>query len=178
MRHLKTAAKAALVFVLCLMAVFSSFAVDPVITTAGSSASSTVTLTVAAAAFSVTVPTSLPVNVAADGTVTVSATNPKLRNNSAGPVRVTDIAINGNNGWSVIDYTADLSAVAVNTKQLALSINGKKAVSEKSAMLASFTAIETSGEQEFTYAANIPAQSAAISGVEVASVTFTIGWDT
>ena len=175
MKCLKQFSKAALVIVLCLMAAFSSFA-DPVITSAGSSAASTVVLTVAAASFSVTLPTSLPVNVAADGTVSVATVNPKIVNNSAGPVRVTDVTFTGKNGWSVTDYTADLSTSTVGSKQIALSINGKKAVSERSAIVSSFSTINGMDEQEFVYAANIPAQSAAITAAEVASVTFTVGW--
>ena len=76
------------------------------------------------------------------------------------------------------DYTADMSSEAVNGKKIALSINGKKAVSELSDIIASFSDIDGGDEQEFTYAANIPTQSTAIDATEVAAVTFTVGWST
>lgn len=46
-----------------------------------------VELTTESAQFSVTLPTSLPVHVDADGVVTV-ATDAKITNNSAGPVKI------------------------------------------------------------------------------------------
>ena len=147
------------------------------ITTSGSGATSAVTLNVEASSFSVTVPTSLPVTVSADGSVTV-ATDAKIVNNSAGQVKVSNVEVSGKNGWTVIDYTNDLTSTAVNTRQIALSINGKTAVTEQSAMAGTFSVINGGSEQSFTYNANIPAQSSAITaGTEVASVIFTIGWN-
>ena len=178
MRGLRKAFAACLSMALCLSMAVTSFATDPEITSSGASASSAVTLTVAAANFSVTVPTSLPVSVAADGTVTVAGTNPKIVNSGTGPVSVTGVAFAGRNDWTVTDYTADMSSEAVNGKKIALSINGKKAVSELSDIIASFSDIDGGDEQEFTYAANIPTQSTAIDATEVAAVTFTVGWST
>ena len=177
MRGFRRAIAACLSAVLCLSMTAASLASN-VITSAGSSASSAVTLTAEAANFNVTVPTSLPVSVSADGTVTVAGTNPKIVNNGPGPVSVTDITISGLNDWTVMDYAADLSSEAVNGKKIALSINDKKAVSERSAMIASFPSINGGEEQAFTYAANIPTQSTAIDGTEVAAITFTVRWAT
>ena len=97
MRGLRKAFAACLSMALCLSMAVTSFATDPEITSSGASASSAVTLTVAAANFSVTVPTSLPVSVAADGTVTVAGTNPKIVNSGTGPVSVTGVAFAGRN---------------------------------------------------------------------------------
>ena len=134
--------------------------------------------------FSVTVPTSLPVSVDANGAVTV-ATDAKIINNSFGAVKVTDLKVAATGGWALFDYdSADMTAEKVNTKKMAMIINGEKTTG---ADAISFTAgnwnrmegknATDSDELAITYNAKVPAQSAAINGSTVANVTFTVAWD-
>ena len=134
--------------------------------------------------FSVTVPTSLHVSVDANGEVTV-ATDAKIINNSFGAVKVTDLQIAATGGWALVDYdSADMTAEKVNTKKMAMTINGEKTTG---ADAISFTAANwdrmegknatDSDELAITYDAKVPAQSAAIDGSTVANVTFTVAWD-
>lgn len=145
-------------------------------------AESRVVLTSAApAVFSVTVPSSLPVALKADGTAEV-ATNAKIINNSVAPVVVSTIAINGLNGWSVLDYATNFASVSRGSKSLSMSING---VGVLSGVIAtdggSFPAISAlSGENELiiTYAGKVAQQTTAITtAVGVAEVVFTVCWD-
>ena len=166
-----------LVLTLCLSLAVPTFADASEIGTAGGTGTSTVTLSAAASTFSVTVPTTLAISVAADGTVTC-ATEARIVNNSHGQVEVTGVAIAGQNGWTVVDYTGDLSGVAVNTKRLALKLNDKLAVSQVGQIAGTFGVIDGGASSAaITYAANIPAQSEAVSAT-AASITFTIGWHT
>ena len=149
------------------------------VTTSGGTGTSIVTLEVEenAATFSVTVPTSLPVKLTANGTVDV-ATNAAITNNSSGRVKITNVAVNAQEGWTVEDYTTDLSDKQVNAKVLALSINGKGAKTQESAMAEAFHTIAPGGTEPVTYQANVPARSSATdSAEEMATVVFTIAWD-
>jgi hypothetical protein len=134
-----------------------------------------VTLTATAATFSVTVPTSLPVSLSADGTVT-TATNCKITNNSTGQIKVSAVAINDANSWTKVAFSTDFNAIKVNTKQYALKINEKESTSD---ILGTFSAIDGGGAStSITYDAKVVAPSSAISNATIANVVFTIGWNT
>lgn len=83
-----------------------------------------VTLTAAASTFNVTVPTSIPLVVGADSKVT-SPSDVKIINNSAGPVKVTAIAMN-DGMWTMTDYNggdrSKLAAEKVGSNKLGLSL--------------------------------------------------------
>lgn len=83
-----------------------------------------VTLTAAAATFNVTVPTSIPLVVGADSKVT-SPSDVKIINNSAGPVKVTAIAMNDGT-WTMTDYNggdrSKIAAEKVGSNKLGLSL--------------------------------------------------------
>ena len=162
-----------LVLCLCLSLTVPAYADANQISTAGSGGVSTVTLSVAASTFSVTVPTDLAVSVAADGTVTC-ATTAKIVNNGKGPVRVTAVNVAGVNGWTAVDYQSSFAGEQVNTKKIGLKLNDTALSGD---LAAAFAVIDGGSEQSFTYAANIPAQSEAVS-TTVANVTFTVGWYT
>ena len=89
-----------LVLCLCLSVAVPAFATD--LTTAGGNSSVPVTLTSTAATFSVTVPTALPITVAADGSVT-TADDVKIINNSPGAVKVTNMTISSDD-WTEVNY--------------------------------------------------------------------------
>ena len=101
------------------------------------SAAVPVIVTREAATFSVSVPTSIPVFVKADGSVNVPSSDAvKIVNNSGGSVKVSQIDIN-NGDWTITDYNKGdrsvLAAQPVNSKKLGLSlaVAGDAAVSSK-----------------------------------------------
>lgn len=145
------------------------------ISIAGGKGTSAVTLDVEAATFNVTVPTVLPLTVKADGTVTV-ADNVVITNNSHGKVRVTDVAVTGQNGWTVVPF-GDLSGEAVNTKKIGMEINGDVTENDRFAFnQGNWPAIAVDGNLQITYDAKLPAQSEASMGTTIATVVFTVGW--
>lgn len=147
------------------------------ITTSGGSATTPVELTATALTFSVTVPTSLSVNVSANGTVT-TATNAKIINNGAGPVKVASVTAEAVSPWTLDAWDAsdNLSGKKVNTKEFALSIQGA-GVKANGSCAAEFDSIAANDEISFTYNAHVAPQATAISGQQMAKVVFTIGWD-
>lgn len=135
-----------------------------------------VTLDAETARFSVTVPTSLPVWVDADGGVTV-ADNAKIVNNSLGPVKVKGVSIQGLNGWSLLDYSQDTKGLPVDSKQAGFILNGDQTTSSSLVFnYENWTVIPSNGEQPLIYNSNIAPQSKAIKE-EIAQVIFTVGWD-
>ncbi|MDD3778453.1 MAG: hypothetical protein PHX26_00165 [Proteiniphilum sp.] len=141
-------------------------------------------LSTEAAAFSVTVPTSLPIHVAADGTVT-TATSAAIVNNSHGAVKVTGLSVSGIGDWTIVGFdSANMPAEKVNAHKIAMSINGDKTTADDTITFtaANFPKLDgvnatASDELPVTYHAKVPAQSGALDAVAVVDVTFTIGWD-
>lgn len=167
-----------LLFSLCVPA----FAVD--VNTSGSTGEVPVELTTEAPIFSVTVPTSLPITVKADGSH-VYATNAKIINNSKGMVEVTNMEIEGTNGWVIVDYDTDMAAEAVDTKVVAMKINncettGADAIAFDNTGYANFNVMTgvdgTDNTIPITYDAKLPTQSTIINGTSIATVIFTLAW--
>ncbi len=167
--------------VTCSLLVNTAFAGD--INVAGSETSVPIPLTAEAALFSVTIPTQLPISVNSAGVVTTSTTA-KIVNNSAGAVKVTNLTVQGLNGWSTVDYdSTDMSDKKVNSKEIALEVNSDKTTGSNTI---SFTSsnfpnldgsnVTSSDELAITYNAKLPAQSSALSNAQVANVLFTVGW--
>lgn len=154
------------------------------ITSNGGNSNVPISLTAEAATFNVTVPTSLPISVAADGTVTTSS-NVKIVNNSAGRVRVTGLKITGVDAWEIVNYdNANMANEKVGSTKVAMEINGDKTTADDTITFtaSNFPALNgkgaTSGKElPITYHAKVPAQSSAKTDISVANVTFTIGWD-
>ena len=153
--------------------------------TSDSSQTTPVQLTSEAAVFDVTVPTALPVSITAAGVVT-TATDCKIINNSWGAIKVAGLAITGQNSWATTDYdTANMAAEKVNTKKVAMTINGDKTTGTNkiSFTQTNFPKLDgvnatASDELAINYAAKVPAQAAALTGANIANVVFTIAWDT
>lgn len=174
----------ALVFALIMavsMITISAMAAD--ITTAGSTGSVPVTLTVpegGGATFSVTVPTVLAISVNADSTTTC-ATTAKIVNNSTGSVKVSGITVAGQNGWETVDFDSMIVAnEKINAKRVALQINQEKTIG---ANAISFTAGNwaaingAGGELAISYDAKVAPQVTACADQEIVQVVFTIGWN-
>lgn len=159
------------------------------ITTDGGNSSVPVELTAEAATFSVTVPTALPIEVDADGTVNV-ADDVAIVNNSPGAVKVTNMTITGAGNWAIVDWdSADMSTEKVGSTKIAMVINNDKTIADSGdGKLITFTednfpkmAGKNDGDTDelpITYDAKVPAQATELSDLTIANVVFTIGWDT
>ena len=150
-----------------------------------------VTLTAAASTFNVTVPTSIPLVVGANSKVT-SPSDVKIINNSAGPVKVTAIAMN-DGVWTMTDYNggdrSKLAAEKVGSNKLGLSLTagGNTVASSKNGSQS--PAIDSTkwritgkntgnNELPITVGAIASAVSTKIeNAVTAANVVFTVAWD-
>lgn len=155
------------------------------ITTDGGTGSVPVELEAEAARFSVTVPSVLPIDVDADGVVSV-ANNAKIVNESAGAVKVTNLTITGINGWETADFdTVNMATEKVGSKKVAMVVNNHKTtgatwttpfVESEFPVMAGMNDTD-SDELVITYDAKVPAQATSLTDVAVASIVFTVGWD-
>lgn len=170
--------------VLSLLCSFCIPAFATEVSTSGGSGEVPVNLTTEAPVFSVTVPTSLPITVKADGSH-VYATNAKIINNSKGMVEVTDMTISGANSWEIVDYDTDMAAQAVDTKVVAMKINncettGEDAIAFDNTGYANFNVMTgVDGDNNtisIVYDAKLPTQSSVIDGTSIANVVFTLAW--
>ena len=174
----------ALTMATAVMAV-PTFATGITVGTDGDGAEVPVSLTAAAATFSVTVPTSLPINIAADGTITV-ANDAKIINNGCGSVLVTDVKIEGVDDWEIVDFdSANMSKEKVGSHKVAMQIMNDKTTADDTISFtqANWPAIAGKNDTDtdellITYDAKVPAQATALTNVSVCNVTFTVGWDT
>ncbi len=136
-----------------------------------------VKLTNAAMPFSVTVPTSLPVNIAADGSVTC-ATNAKIINLSRGQVKLVSIAVSGANSWTQVAWNdAGLKTEKVNSKKFMLKLLSQDSLSntyETSGIVLSADGL-SSDEYAITYDAKAATQGSAV-GETIANAVVTVSW--
>ena len=156
----------------------STKSVDP---TTGS-ASVPVTVAREAATFSVTVPTTLPISVDANGNVT-TATDAAINNNSGAPVAVTKVELTSQSNWTLAAYSRDILNLPVDTRQFGLQMNiGDKTVATSNSgtsdiLSDSLNAQIAKGQIcAVTYNALFPAQTTAVSDTQIANVVFTVGW--
>ena len=134
---------------------------------------------------SVTLPTSIPMQLKADGTV-VCPTDLKIINNSSGPVEVSAITVNETD-WGLTDYNGGsrsaLSAVSIGSKKIGICFTAR----------GNAAATDKDGTQNLSYTKNrwviaggnssMPINCGAIASASkgnettvVGSVVFTIGW--
>ena len=154
------------------------------INVSGGSQSVPVELTVSAATFSVTVPTALPITVDAVGNVS-TADNVYIENNSHGAVCVTDMSIDGVNGWEIVNYdTVDMVKQKVGAKKISMMINGDKTTADDTITFTSsnFPVMDGMNDSDtdklkITYSAKLPAQIVALTQETVANIVFVVGWD-
>lgn len=155
------------------------------------SGSTPVTLTAAASTFTVTVPTSIPLVVGANSKVT-SPSDVKIINNSAGPVKVTAIAMN-DGAWTMTDYNdgdrSKLAAEKVGSNKLGLSLTagGNTVASSKNGSQS--PAVDSTkwritgkntGNNELPIAVGAIASAVSTkieNAVTAANVVFTVAWD-
>ena len=145
-------------------------------------ASVPVTVAREAATFSVTVPSTLPIAVDANGNVT-TATDAAIINNSSAPVAVTKIELTSQSNWTLAAYSRDILNLPVDTRQFGLQMNiGDKTVATSNSgtsdiLSDSLNAQIAKGQNcAVTYNALFPAQTTAVSDTQIANVVFTVGW--
>ena len=145
-------------------------------------ASVPVTVAREAATFSVTVPSTLPIAVDANGNVT-TATDAAIINNSSAPVAVTKVELTSQSNWTLAAYSRDILNLPVDTKQFGLQMNiGNKTVATSNRgtsdiLSDSLNARIAKGQNcAVTYNALFPAQTTAVSDTQIANVVFTVGW--
>lgn len=142
-------------------------------------------LTVEEPIFSVTLPLSLPVTIAEDGSI-VTAPGAEIVNHSAGPVVITNIETKGINGWETVEYgTIDMATAKVNTKDVSLQLifgdeeTGTTIITtgEDTNSFTDFIRLAKDETLPLPYSAEVPAQSGVYDAAQIAEVIFTIGWD-
>ena len=166
----------------------TTFAVTaaPGVYESGGNESVPVTLNVAPAIFSVTVPSVLPVSVTADGEVVCAESGEaRIINYSHGAVKVTNLEIDAINGWETVDYdSAEMHKVAVNSRLFAFTINEEKTTGADAITFdtANFPVLDgandtDSDELVIDYDALIAPQNAAVVDMDIANIVFTIAWE-
>ena len=174
-----------------------AFADGTAVSGVGGTGETPVSLTADATAFSVTVPTSIPIKVNADASVTCpSASAVKITNNCAGAIKVSKIEMR-DSAWGLVSYdggdrNVTLSSKPVDSKLLGfrMTANGDNADTAANGdqilahdatkwVINPRTATE-SGNLEISTSAIATAVSEAIEAsdnVTAANVVFTIGWN-
>lgn len=194
-----------LALALCMLLSLTVTASAAEISTNGGSGSTPVNLTttadgslngeVVATAMSVTVPTSLPMAMAQNGSVT-TADNCKITNHSYGAVRVASVTISTVDDWKLTAFgdKSTLAGKKVDSNQLgfAISIGGGKQMSTDTSSTTTQTLIsapiagcymtgvgDLSGNSVgIDYAAIVTPLSHSMNSAAIASVVFVVEWDT
>ena len=146
-------------------------------------ATSDVHLTAEAIEYRVSVPSILPVTVDKKGVVTV-ATDAKIVNESAGAVQVKNVTVSPASGWTLRDYASyDIASTPVGSKTLAMKINncgttdgGFDFVESNFNVISGADPNTTDDELLLNYDVKVAARKDNVTNVEIAVVTFTIGW--
>lgn len=146
-----------------------------------------ITVTRDAPTFSVTVPTSMPISVGADGKVT-TAGNVAIENNSSRSVCVKSVVINAASDWTLAKFDkAAMQNEAIDSKKLGFSMTigtqhtAATTTTGQSETIGSYTAsditIDAGSQLAITYDGVIPTQVNGIAAdTQAASVIFTVDW--
>lgn len=128
--------------------------------------------------FSVTIPASMQLVMAKDGTV-YSADNACIKNNSTGDVHVYSVTVTGQNGWKIVPYDTNMANKKVDSKLIGFALLNKK--TEKSGNEETFIPgndwrIVQNGTMPLPYSAVASATSQPIENTQVLNVMFVIDW--
>lgn len=170
----------------CLTAKVNEYKGIQTVNTTTGAADIPITVTRDAPTFSVTVPTSMPISVGADGKVT-TAGNVAIENNSSRSVCVKSVTINAASGWTLAKFDKDaMRNEAIDSKKLGFSMTmgPKTAATTKDGQtetIGSYTAsdvtIDADSQLAITYDGAIPTQVNGIAAdTQAASVVFTVDW--
>lgn len=133
-----------------------------------------VKLTAEKANFSVTVPTSMPVLIKANGDV-IGGTA-KIFNNSAAPIRITGVKALPDEGWTLVAGNADLKDSYINSKKIGLIINNIIGLEDGSFQIddLSFPVINVGGEEALTWSGIATSFEEAQEEMSAATVVYTV----
>lgn len=170
----------------CLTAKVNEYKGIQTVNTTTGAADIPITVTRDAPTFSVTVPTSMPISVGADGKVT-TAGNVAIENNSSRSVCVKSVAINAASGWTLAKFDkAAMRNEAIDSKKLGFSMTmgtqtATTTTTGQSETIGSYTAsditIDAGSQLAITYDGVIPTQVNGIAAdTQAASVVFTVDW--
>ena len=126
--------------------------------------------------FSVTVPAVMAMVVSETGEVT-AATNAVIINNSSAAVVISDVTILSADGWTIVPYETNMANEKVNSNLIGFRIGN--ICTRESGDSETFTGnwmVDKGGEYLLSYDAVVSAASRAITGEQVLTVIFVIGW--
>lgn len=168
-----------LIGALCTSNITTAYAAEPIDTSISSNDDSLLITAaeIQPAIFSVSVPTSFPVRVNADGSVS-TANNVSITNNSSGAVKVVDMSMQQTGTYQIIGYEENFSGKFIDTNQMALNISGSKTQNDGSLLFdaAACPIITPNTTQNITYSAKATPASAAIENMYAANIYLTIDW--
>ena len=139
-----------------------------------------VTLTAEPLNFSVLVPTELPVTIKPNGETIVPSELPVIKNESVGPVKITNIQVEGIGVWVIKDYDRDVDSEVIGSKSIGMIINTYKTDDTGQLRYDALNPIVINGfsSVEFSYNLTIGKRFTGIEdGTKLARVIFTVGWD-
>ncbi len=136
-------------------------------------------LTAQGLVYDITVPTSLPIYVDNEGTVTVSDSY-EIVNESVGAVKVSNVEVEAENGWSLVSYDKDFTQEKVDLQEVGFVLNGDYVNTDGSISLeGDWDSIDgNGGVLPLIYDANVATQSSAITDNTIATITYTVDWNT
>lgn len=185
MRKTKSVVSLVLALVLMLSMGVTVFAAegDPVaVETAGGAGETAVEVTIEATIFKAEVPYVLPVDLAADGTITVAQSGIASVKNLCplGQIKVVGLDLVEVNGWTLEDFGADYLNMKVNSLKYGFQINTENVdPTTKTVALAeeNWGVIANGGSLPIEYDAKLPGFSQAVSTTKIGGVIFTLDFD-
>ena len=124
--------------------------------------------------FSVTVPATLNLTVAKNGTV-YAATSAQIVNNSTGAVCVTSVELTAENGWQLVPYSTNMADEKVDAKRIGFALNGAKSDGTATLPMSGSWDIAKDGALSLDYDAVVSATSTPINE-QVLTVVFVLDW--
>lgn len=124
--------------------------------------------------FSVTVPATLNLTVAKNGTV-YAATSAQIVNNSTGAVCVTSVKLTAENGWQLVPYATNMADEKVDAKRIGFVLNGAESDGSAILPMSGSWGIAKNAALSLDYDAVVSATSNPINE-QVLTVVFVLDW--
>lgn len=137
---------------------------------------SNIKLSAEKAKFSVTVPISMPLLVKSEGNVIGGSAN--IVNDSAAPVKVTNVKVISQPGWTLVAGDADLRASYINSKKIGIKVNGANCDENGDFKIEqiNFPVINVDGTNEINWGGIATSFEEIQNEITVATVVYTIGF--
>ena len=125
--------------------------------------------------FSVTVPATLSLTMDKDGNV-YAPTNSVITNNSSAAIKVTNITVEGKNGWSVVPYSTNMANEKVDSHKIGLKLRDSQSGLGNTMPVTGSWDISRDGILPLDYTAVVSATTQPVTGQNILDVTFVIDW--